>query len=203
MTSPSQITRTTSATELHTPDSEPLIPEFPAGYAELSPYVVYESDVWLRVQDQWSNDEIASKWEYSTPRYTWKMYRMLLTSGFREITMVDTYEMPADMDTAACIHLFDSLQTPTPWISHASILGSAQGSSRWGLPISARPALINIPEVHRRVLSAHETVSTFQPYTTRTRPSSGRQWKEEDEEIDVTMIRFNARDLWYLQLKDL
>ena len=194
LTSPSQIIRTTSAAELSRPiDNSPLIPEFPATYADLEPFIIAESSVWKRQDlDYSSSDDIEDLWPPSTPRYVWNRYRMVLTSAPRELEMDNrSYVIPADVESKVGIHLFKIRTRTRP----ATAPGSDTPSR-------------NDPELTRRMVYSSTVVTTFQPYTVDFRESRrGYLWKDEDDEVDVTQIceciDGRSEHNWYLRLGSL
>jgi hypothetical protein len=176
MTSPSQIDRTTSAAEFRRPvDTGPLIPDYPASYRELTPYILSESDVLRRQDQEYSSSEDIDIWP-PEPRYTWKPYRMVLTSAQRELYLNHrSHDLPPDVETKVYIHLFKIRPRSRP--------ATAPGSK-----MPATPAKYD-PEVTRRVVCRTTAILTYQPYTTTRRHfNAGHMWKDEDNEVDVTEI---------------
>jgi len=176
MTSPSQINRTTSAAEFRRPvDTGPLIPNYPASYRELEPYILSESDVVKRQDQEYSSSEDFDIWP-PEPRYTWKSYRMVLTSAQRGLDQNRrSHDLPPDVETKVYIHLFKIRPRSRP--------ATAPGSK-----MPATPAKYD-PEVTRRVVGSTTVIFTYQPYTvTRRQSHGGHIWKDEDNEVDVTEI---------------
>jgi len=195
MTSPSQIIRTTSAAEFRRPlDTGPLIPDYPASYRELMPYILSESDVYKRQDQEYSSSEDFDIWP-PEPRYTWEPYRMVLTSAQRGVYQNHrSHDLPPDMETKVCIHLFKIRTRSRP--------ATAPGSR-----MPATPAEYD-PEVTRRVVCRTTAILTYQPYSiTRRYVHGGHIWKDEDNEVDVTeicdAIGGESERIWHLILPSL
>jgi hypothetical protein len=195
MTSPSQISRTTSAAEFRRPpDTGPLIPHYPASYRELEPFILSESDVWKRQDQEYASSEEFDIWP-PEPRYTWKQYRMVLTSARRELDQDHRSDsLPPDLETKTCIHLFKIRPRSRP--------ATAPGSK-----MPPTPAKYD-PEVTRRVVGRQTVIHTYQPYTLDRREfHGGHMWKDEDNELDVTEISDSDGGrigrIWHLLLPSL
>jgi hypothetical protein len=173
------------------PEDGPLIPTFPASYYELEPYILCESDIWKRVDQEYSSsDEIAEFWRTSGPQYTWQQYRMILTSARRVLARdYRDHCIPPDLDTHVCIHLFKIQKRSRP-------ATASETAGKYD------------PEVTRRTICRNTVISTFQPYTVDIRERRpGHIWKDEDDEVDVTeiceIIRGRSEHTWYLTLPSL
>jgi len=119
-------------------------------------------------------------WQSPHPRYSWKQYRLILTSAQRRLF---SEEDPADLEMQVCMHLFAIRDEATPWRSHAAQL-------------NGKNAPAYSPEITRRIVYPTTTVSTFQPYTVKG-------WKEVDGQLDITRIDENGEHPWFLELKNL
>lgn len=195
MTSPSQIIRTTSAVEFRRPiDTGPLIPDYPASYRDLEPYILSESDVWKREDHEHLSSEYFDIWPQE-PNYTWKKYRMVLTSAHREVDQDErSYSLPPDLETKICIHLFKIRPRSRPATAPPSKMPSIP--SRYD------------PEITRRVVCRTTTIWGFQPYAVDRRQGNGEyMWKDVDHEVDVTQIFDGivgrAERIWHLTLPSL
>ena len=176
MTSPSQISRTTSAVEFRRPiDTGPLIPDYPASYRDLEPFILSESDVWKREDHEHSSSDYFDIWPQG-PNYTWEKYRMVLTSAHRELDQDErSYLLPPDLETKICIHLFKIRPRSRPATAPPSNMPSVP--SRYD------------PEITRRVVCRTTTIWGFQPYAVDRRQGNGEyMWKDVDNEVDVTQI---------------
>jgi hypothetical protein len=180
LSSPSQLLRTTSAAELHRPNDGPLIPDFPTTYDDIDHLIVYEMDVWRRIDEHWNTTEMDILWQSLHPRYSWKQYRLVLTSAQRRMNYE---EDPADIIMQVFIHLFAIRDEATPWRSHT-------------VKFNGGSASVYSPEITRRKVYPTTTVSTFQPYTVKG-------WKEVDGQLDITRIDENGEHPWFLELKNL